>query len=126
MASTIVEIDARQITSWSSFHDVFAKAMGFPDFYGRNMNAWIDCMTSLDEPEDGLTSVHVPRGGVLALHIDHMGNLANRCPEIYDAIVECSAFVNYRRIVVAEEPVLALSCFRQQPAYRRPTSQEDG
>jgi len=112
MVSTIMTIDARQIEDWASFHDLFHEAMGFPDFYGRDMNAWIDCMTHLDETDGGLTSVHAPSGGVLALHIEHAGDLANRCPEIYDAIVECSAFVNYRRIVVGEEPVLALSCFR--------------
>ena len=87
MASTIVEIDARQITDWASFHDVFDKVMGFPDFYGRNMDAWIDCMTSLDDPDDGLTSVHAPSGGVLVLHVEHIGDLANRCPDIYEAIV---------------------------------------
>ena len=83
--------------------------MGFPGFYGRNMNAWIDCMTSVDEPDDGLTSVHAPKDGFLTLQIDHIDGLAKRCPEIYEAIVECSAFVNYRRMEVGEEPVLALS-----------------
>ena len=44
----VLEVDCRQITDWDSFHDVFARACGFPDFYGRNLNAWIDCMTYLD------------------------------------------------------------------------------
>lgn len=118
MASTIVRIDARQINDWDSFHDVFAQEMGFPDFYGRNMDAWIDCLTSLDEPGDGMTSVHAPKGGMLTLHVDHIGDLANRCPEIYDAIIECSAFVNYRRIEVGQEAILALSCHRTEAKYR--------
>ncbi len=122
MTSTIVRIDARRIKGWDSFHDVFAEAMGFPDFYGRNMNAWIDCMTSLDEPDDGMTSVHPPKGGMLTLHMDHIGDLANRCPDIYDAIIECAAFVNYRRIEVGEEPVLAISCYRAEPRNRVSTA----
>lgn len=119
MASTIVRIDARKIADWESFHDVFAEEMGFPDFYGRNMDAWIDCLTSLDVPDDGMTSVHAPKGGMLTLHLDHIGDLANRCPDIYDAIVECSAFVNYRRIEADEEPVLALSYYRTEPIHRQ-------
>ncbi len=35
-----VRIDTNRIVDWNSFHDVFAEAFGFPDFYGRNMNAW--------------------------------------------------------------------------------------
>ncbi|MDZ4753789.1 MAG: barstar family protein [Phycisphaerae bacterium] len=31
----------------------FAETFGFPGFYGRNMNAWNDCMTFLDGPDAG-------------------------------------------------------------------------
>ena len=62
---TVVKLDTARIADWDSFHDVCAQALGFPGFYGRNMNAWIDCMTSLDEPRDGMTRVHAPKGGVL-------------------------------------------------------------
>lgn len=48
MQTTIVDIPAHEITDWDSFHDVFKRVFGFPDFYGRNMDAWIDCMTDLD------------------------------------------------------------------------------
>ena len=110
---TIVEIDGNRIDGWESFHDLFADAMGFPAFYGRNMDAWIDCMTSLDDPDDGMTSIHAPEDGVLVLSVRHCTSLAARCPEIYDALVECSAFVNYRRLEAGERPVLALSFFRR-------------
>jgi hypothetical protein len=110
---TVVEIDTARITDWESFHDVFAETFGFPDFYGRNMNAWIDCMTSLDEPSDGMTAVHAPPGGVLVLALSDATDFAARCPDIYDAIVDGSAFVNHRRLEVGEPPVLALSYFRR-------------
>ena len=110
---TVVEIDTSKIKDWESFHDVFSAAMGFPDFYGRNMDAWIDCMTSLDVPSDGMSKIHAPEGGVLVLALSDMGGLAQRCPKIYEALVECSAFVNYRRMEGGEEPpVLALSFYR--------------
>jgi hypothetical protein len=104
-----VQIDGSKITDSGSFHDLFSKALGFPAFYGRNMNAWNDCMTSLDAPEDGLSAVHVATGDVLVLCISGATDLKKRRPEIYDALVECSAFVNHRRIEMGEQAVLALS-----------------
>lgn len=109
MKNPIVEIDGSCITDWDSFHDVFAEVFAFPDFYGRNMNAWIDCLTYLDEPEDAMTQIHVEPGHVVVIQIKHIKDFAQRCPEQYAALVECSAFVNWRRIEVGEGPVIALS-----------------
>ncbi len=111
MPHTSVTVDTSRITDWDSFHTVFAEAFGFPDFYGRNMDAWIDCLTCIDEPDDAMTTVHAPPGGVLVLDLPHARDLAVRCPEIYSARRECSAFVNYRRIEMSQEPVLRLSFF---------------
>jgi RNAse (barnase) inhibitor barstar len=108
----IVRLDTRRITDWDSFHRVFAEELGFPGFYGCNLDAWIDCMSSLDAPEDGMTSVHAPPGGVVTLHLEHVAEFARRCPEQYDALVECSAFVNFRRIEMGEPAVLALAFHR--------------
>jgi hypothetical protein len=55
----LVRIDATSIRDWNSFHAVFKQAMGFPDFYGANMDAWIDCMSYLDDPAAGMTAQHV-------------------------------------------------------------------
>ena len=111
----IVRLDARRIADWDSFHAVFAEAFGFPGFYGRNLNAWIDCMTSLDAPEDGMTTIHAPPGGVVTLLLEHVDDFARRCPAQYDALIECSAFVNARRIGLGEAPVLALAFHRHYP-----------
>jgi hypothetical protein len=106
---TVVKLDTRQITDWDTFHEAFAAAFGFPDFYGRNMNAWIDCMTSLDDPEAGMSSVHPPPGGIVTLQLEFVDEFARRLPEQYSAVVECAAFVNWRRIETGGPPVLALS-----------------
>ncbi len=107
--NTVVKIDASQIKSWDDFHSYFAKVLGFPDFYGRNMNAWIDCMTSIDLPDDGLSTVHAPLGGFVVLQLEHVDEFARNQREIYDALIECAAFVNWRRIELGEEAVLSLS-----------------
>ncbi len=116
----LVKLDTNQITDWETFHTVFAKAFGFPEVYGRNMNAWIDCMTYLDDPEAGMTTVHPPPGSVVMLQLEEVDSFVQRCPEQYDAIVECAAFVNWRRMNHANEaPVLALSFYKTPP---RPTN----
>jgi hypothetical protein len=62
MQTTVITIAADQITDWDSFHSVFQATLGFPEFYGRNMDAWIDCMTYVDDPSGGLTRVSIRRG----------------------------------------------------------------
>jgi RNAse (barnase) inhibitor barstar len=105
----LVKLDTSRIKDWDTFHDVFAETFGFPDFYGRNMNAWIDCMTYLDDPLAGMSSVHAQPHETLVLQLEDVDSLAARCPELYSAIIECSAFVNWRRIEMGGYAVLALS-----------------
>ena len=113
MIATLVSVDCGKICDWDSFHDEFASAFGFPDFYGRNMNAWIDCMTSLDSPEDGMTNVHAVKGHVLTLQLENVAPFRKRHPDLFSALIQCGAFVNWRRIEVGESAVLAIS-FRDE------------
>jgi RNAse (barnase) inhibitor barstar len=111
MQNIVVQIDTQLIKDWESFHDVFSETFGFFKFYGRSMDAWIDCMSSLDAPETGMSNVHAPLGRVVVVQLENVKDFSVRCPEQYAAIVECSAFVNYRRILTDQEPVLALSFY---------------
>jgi hypothetical protein len=49
---------------------------------------------------------------VVVLQLEHVTDFAVRCPEQYAAIVECSSFVNWRRIENGAGPVLALSFYK--------------
>ncbi|MGC8001097.1 barstar family protein, partial [Salmonella enterica] len=40
-----VQLAGDRITDWDSFHTESAAAFGFPDFYGRSMDAWVDCLS---------------------------------------------------------------------------------
>jgi len=106
--TTIVTIPAEQIEDWASFHRVFREVLGFPDFYGCNMNAWIDCMTDVDDSESGMSSLCIAPGELLMLRIDDAPDFRRRCPEQYDALIACTAFVNHRRMDRDAPPVLAL------------------
>jgi len=104
----LVTIPADKINDWASFHEVFRDALGFPVSYGRSMDAWIDCMTSIDSPSDGLSSVTVRLGQILVLRLDDPFEFRKRCPEQYEALIESVAFVNFRRCEIGEAPVIAL------------------
>lgn len=45
-----ITIDCTQLQSREDMHTALAAALEFPDWYGRNLDALLDCMTSLDEP----------------------------------------------------------------------------
>lgn len=107
MRAVIVKIDADEITDWDSFHAVFKRDLGFPNFYGQNMNAWIDCMISLDYA-DGMTGIVLKDDELAILEIRGVKSFRERCAELHDALIECASFVNYSRREVGERPVLSL------------------
>lgn len=108
MNAVLVEFDATAIHDWPSFHDVSAATFGFPNVYGRNMDAWIDCMTYRDD-DDGMAAVNVKAGEAITIQVNGYQGLKSRCPEVADAINECVAFVNWRRIDCGDAPILFLS-----------------
>lgn len=108
MNTTIIDVPVKRIVDWTTFHDVFAEALGFPAFYGRNMDAWIDCMTCADDPDAGMIRITVQPGQLMTLKIDDAADFARRCPKQFNALIECTAFVNFRRVETGGAPVLSL------------------
>ena len=98
MSQTIIRIDDRPVIDRDAFHAIFSPAFGLPDFHGRNLNAWTDCMAGPDEPGARMARLHVGHGQVPSLAIDHAGAMKTRCPGILEAPLACAAFVNRQRI----------------------------
>jgi hypothetical protein len=109
MVAAKVSLDCEKIRDWQSFHEVFAHSFGFPSFYGKNMDAWIDCMTYLDDPAAGMSTIHCERGSVLVLELLNVKPFRHQCAELYEAIVDGVAFVNWRRLENGDGAVLAIS-----------------
>jgi hypothetical protein len=105
----IVKLDTQRISDWATFHDVFTEVFGFTPFYGRNLNAWADCMANLDSPASGATAVRVPAGEEVVLELEHADDFRKRCPALFQALAESTAFVNRRRSEAGRPPVLVLS-----------------
>jgi RNAse (barnase) inhibitor barstar len=92
-----VEIDFVGIKNMEDFHDFFVKRFDFPDFYGKNMAAWIDCV------EDYVIE------GMTFLEIKNTRDLKENNQEVISAFLECAAFINYRSIGLGNEPLLIIS-----------------
>jgi hypothetical protein len=98
-------LDADAITDWDSFHAASREAFGFPEFYGRNMDAWIDCLTYLD---DGMSRFDLPKDETLTIAVRGAHAFAERCPELALALMSAVAFVNVRNIEAGEPARLML------------------
>lgn len=95
----ICNINGKKIKDWRSFHAIFKKELNFPDYYGENMNAWIDCVDYLTDESKELIVIHIKNGQFIK----------ENNPDILEAILECSAFINYRKISAGEHPNLLVS-----------------
>lgn len=112
MSNPVIKLDSRQIIDAKSFHSIFAQAMGFPRTYGHTMDAWVDCMSSLDDPAACMTNVHTSPGGIITIQIEHIQDFKKRCPRLFDSLIECAAFVNWRKLEAGEQAILALSFYQ--------------
>ena|ERR1051326_5392708 len=89
-------IDGTKIVDWETFHDEFQRVMGLFEGYGRNMDAWIDCMSDMFI-NGGLTKFNLRKGDVFILQIRETKEFQRRCPEIFSSFIACIAFVNKER-----------------------------
>jgi hypothetical protein len=103
----IVQLDGRAITDWRSFHQACRTAFGFPDFYGCNMDAWIDCLSALRD-DDGMSAFALTADEMLQIEVLHSDTLRKKAPAILDALRDGTALVNQRCAETAEKPVLEL------------------
>jgi hypothetical protein len=104
----VAHLNTETISDWQSFHEESRRAFGFPAGYGMNMNAWIDCLTYLDGG-DGMSRFHLTEDEMLEIEVSNSASFRSRLPEIYDALVECSSFINERNVEAGKRPLLSLT-----------------
>ena len=97
------EIDAAEILDTRTFHETFKRVLVFPEFYGMNMDAWIDCMSDLHGP-NSLCGLHLGSDEPVELKITNLEDFSNRCPVLFRDLMQCTAFVN-RRYAKWKSPV---------------------
>ena len=71
------------------------------------MNAWIDCLTYLDEG-DGMSRFHLRSGEKLVVEVPETKDLVSRIPDVVAGLIEGAAAVNQRHIEEGKEPMMVL------------------
>jgi hypothetical protein len=51
---TTLFIDGNAFADWERFHDEMAFKLGLPPWYGRNLDALLDCLSSIGDPRSNL------------------------------------------------------------------------
>ena len=93
----VVRIDSREIKDWASFHSTCKEAFGFPSFYGMNLNAFVDCLTYIDEG-DGMSSISLSHGENLTIEMLASDDFRRRLPEVFDGFIDSIHAINQRFI----------------------------
>jgi len=104
---TTVSLDTSGIKDRASFHSTFAQLIGFPAFYGANMDAWIDCMSSLTD-EEPMSTLRLSSGEQLIIEVIAFEDFSRREPGLVEALLSCTAFVNLRYVGRKESTRIAL------------------
>lgn len=100
-------LNGELILNWDTFHTESITAFGFPEFYGRNLDAWVDCLSYLRD-DDGMSKFKLKDNEVLTIEITHSDKIKAHAPELLDDLAMCVDLMNERYEDYGETPALKL------------------
>jgi RNAse (barnase) inhibitor barstar len=100
-----VVLPTHEIRNEKTFHAVCQRVFGFPDFYGHTMDAWIDCLSCMDDPAAEMSSFTLAPGELLVVVVPDSAKLKD---EVFEALIDGAVAVNSRFVQRGKPPLLAL------------------
>jgi RNAse (barnase) inhibitor barstar len=100
-----IVLPTSEIRNEKTFHAVCQRVFGFPDFYAHTMDAWIDCLSCLDDPSAEMTSITLASGELLLVVVPNSAALKR---EIFDALIDATVAVNARFVANGKSPLVGL------------------
>ena len=108
-AGAYVALKSAAIYDMASFHAESRRALGFPESYRGDMDAWAECLASVRAPEgERLVGTHVEPGEMLQLEVPDLAELQERAPDVVEALVAAVAAVNQHCLALGQAPAVAL------------------
>ena len=101
------ELNGAAILDWDTFHTECQRAFGFPDTYGKTMDAWVDCLSYLRD-EDGMSKFRLKPNEKLEIVVKDAAAMRVRVPDLLEEMTFCVAGINERYEDYGEKPALAL------------------
>jgi hypothetical protein len=92
----VIKVPLEDVVDWDAAHTALARALQFPDYYGRNGNAFIDCLTDITHGWD--VPPLLAAGETLTIDLGNTSLHADSFREVTDAICGWVASVNWRDI----------------------------
>lgn len=103
-----VILDAAQLPDWNAFHAASKAAFGFPDYYGANMDAWIDCLSYLRD-EEGMSRFRLAPKETLDITLSNSQIWREQQSEMLEELQFCIEAINDRYQDYGELPALTLA-----------------
>jgi hypothetical protein len=103
-----VSLNGASIIDWDAFHAECQRQFGFPESYGRNMDAWVDCLSYLRD-EDGMSKFRLKPDEILEVQVKDAALLQEKMPEIMEELAFCIDAINDRYADYGEKPALKLT-----------------
>jgi hypothetical protein len=100
-------LNGDNILDMASFHSECKTVFGFPEFYGNNLDAWVDCLSYLRDDE-GMSKFKLADNEILTIEITHSAGVQTRLPELLEDLSMCIDLMNERYEDYGENPALAL------------------
>jgi RNAse (barnase) inhibitor barstar len=94
---TAYVLDAARWTTPADFHAEAKRVLGFPDYYGSNLAAWVDCLGDLNVPHDG----------GLVIQLRHYDVFARAQPQLAHTILDSIESAS-RKALISGRRLLAL------------------
>lgn len=101
----VVHFPGDRVFDWETFHEVSKDVFGFPPFYEMNMNAWVDCLTYLD---DGMSRFDLLSDEDLKIEVLGSEQMHNQAPEAFQALLEGIDSINQRNSEAGERARIQL------------------
>lgn len=103
MANHSIEIDCSGMTELS-LNIKMKELLGFPDFYGMNWDAMIDCLSYMRQPSAGMSSVALKEDEALVIYCKNLSEASFDIAEFVDVI----SAVNEREINAGNSALIFL------------------
>jgi Barstar (barnase inhibitor) len=100
-----IVLPTHEIRNEKTFHAVSRRVFGFPDFYANTMDAWVDCLSCLDDPAADMSAFTLAPGELLVIVVPGSAELKD---EVFTALIDGSIAVNTRFAERGKPPVVAL------------------
>lgn len=79
-------INGLDIIGMSDIHNIFAKELDFPEYYGRNLDSLYDCLSDVSEEVEIIIEEKAELSEKLGISFDRLCNLLDDISEEYDNI----------------------------------------